>query len=877
MSKAAPGHLHLFPLIRRLPAPRFCGSHILFACGLLLALCLPLRAASIALNVRPDRERIYFGEAFNLYVEVTGADAGLPTPDLSGLPAADTRLLGSNSNSRRSIQFVNGRITQDVTESRVFVFAVKPRQDGVFATGPVVLVQNGQRYIGQGASVTVTGIQAQDTVIARIQASSENVLVDEPFTITLTLAVAALPEPYASVEPLSGESPPHLQADFLNLQEIRGLKLPDLKATLEGMVVQDRRTPGFAINDYQNNQVDFFATMQPQPVKFRLAAKHLTTTGKPCWEYTLSLTYTPQQEGDFTFGPLTFKGPVIVGADRQNRALTRDIFTIGPAATVRVVPPPEQDRPDWFVGCVGRDLTVQAAFDTDVCKVGDPLTLTLDLTGAVSLANLRPPLLSLQPGVTTDFRVYDDNIESAPLPNGKRFRYRVRPLRAGTLEFPPIKAAYFDTATRAYRTVASAPIPVQARATTQIVSDTLSDAGTNRLARAQRLVALARHTPAAITVAPQGLHPDPLLPPLRRMVLPLGAGPAVYLLAIGAAWFWHRRAALVSHRRAARARRRAIGALRRREALAPADAMSIVRSFLADRLGVPAQALTPDETTRLLRDHGVPEATATAGRALLAQLDAAIYQPGAPALSATFVSQAADWIDALDAALKQTRSAGADTAKTHGLLVLALLSGTLQVRAADTQQAFLWDQTHVRMAAAKTPADYLEAARGYNRLVTEGAASGPVFFNLGTALLLAGDGPNAAAALVRAERRMGLTPAIRANLRQALALQSGQPDADLPWTRTAFFWHFDLPCRTRAHLAVAGWMVLWLALLASRLSRGAANGRWRALAGAGRVAGVTLLVVFGASVAITVALDAHDRRLWPDRVFTARDAVEEQP
>lgn len=854
MSKAISDHLHFF------------------ACSLLLTLGLSHATADITLNVRPDRERIYIGEAFNLYVEITGADAGLPTPEITGLSAADTRLLGSNSNSRRSIQYVNGRITQEIFESRMFVFAVKPKKDGLFATGPVTLNHNGKRYIGQGASVTVTGLQSQNMVNARIQASSENVLVDEPFTITLTITIAALPEPYANFEPLAGESPPNLQVDYLKLQEIRGLKIPDIKATLEGLVVQDSRTPGFTINGYKNQTVFF----DDQTLKFRLAGKKLTTGEKSYWEYALTLTYTPQQEGDYTFGPLTFKGPIIIGGDRQNRAITQDIFTIGPAATVRVVPPPEQNRPDWFAGCVGRDLTVQAAFDTDICKVGDPLLLTLDLTGDFSLANLRPPLLSLQPGITTDFRVYDDNIESLPLPNGKRFRYRVRPLRAGTLEFPAVKVAFFETTTRLYHTVTSTPIPVQARATTQIMSDTLNDAGSNRTVRTQRLVALARHTPAAITVAPQALDPDPLLPPLRRLTLPLLAGPTCYLLALGGTWFWQRRKAFADQRRASRARRKALATLHRHDALSPVDAMHILRLFLSDRLNVPAQALTSEETMRLLRAHGVPEPIVTSGLTLMTCLDQAIYQPGIITLPVTYACQMTNWIDALDSALRQKAGLHTPPERTRWLILMLLFGSLLSSSAADSMQTFHWDQANNRMASAQAPSNYLEAAHCYNRLIAEDVASGPVFFNLGTALLLAGDGPNAVAAFVRAERRLGLTPALRANLRQALALQGGQPDADLPWTRTAFFWHFDLPCRMRANLAIAGWMILWLSIFTRWLTRRATKDAWRTLTNACLMAGLTLLLVFGISTAISAALELHDQRLWSERVFSARDNMEEQ-
>jgi hypothetical protein len=398
------------------------------------------------------------------------------------------------------------------------------------------------------------------------------------------------------------------------------------------------------------------------------------------------------------------------------------------------------------------------------------------------------------------------------------------------------------------------------------------------VARTQRLVALTSRTPAAITVAPQALDPDPLLPPLPRLAWPLVCGPACYLLAIGCAWAWSRRGAFAAQRRSSQARYRAVAALSRNGATSPSEAMRVLRTFLANRLGVPAQALTPDETARLLRERGVPEALAVDGLALLTQLDQAVFQPGASDLPSDCIIRTTDWIEALDTALRRCGGAGKPRAQTRGLLLLVtVLAGVSVGSAADSTQSFLWDRANVRMASAQKPEDFLEAARAYNRLADGPAASGPVFFNLGTALLLAGDGPNAAAALIRAERRMGLTPAIRTNLRQALALRNGQPDADLPWTRTAFFWHFDLPCRTRAQLASAGWMVFWLALCARRLGRRAAREKWRAWTGACRMAGITLIIVFGTSTAISLALDLQDRRLWPERVFSSRVVMEDHP
>ena len=62
--------------------------------------------------------------------------------------------------------------------------------------------------------------------------------------------------------------------------------------------------------------------------------------GQTYFEYRLELQYTPKEEGDYVFGPVTFKGFIPVSVDESGNADGRDIFAVGRAATVRVVPPP---------------------------------------------------------------------------------------------------------------------------------------------------------------------------------------------------------------------------------------------------------------------------------------------------------------------------------------------------------------------------------------------------------------------------------------------------------------------------------------------------------------------------------------------------------
>ena len=619
----------------------------------LLLFTLPA-LADVTLNVSSSRPRIYLGESFNLTVEVNGADRGIDAPDLSALKAADVQFLGQHSNSRSSISIVNGRMSREVYEGRVFAYQITPSAEGAFKAGPVRVTAAGKTYAHPGVTVQVAGIEKQSTVIAAVTASSTSVLVEEPFDVTLSVAIADLPDPYAeSNEPILPNQPPQISADFLEIkQDTPGLKGPDLNQLLNGLIDQSGRQPAFAINNYQTRDMGGFGNLfgdgdpfRPRPIRFRLGPKQITVNGKKYRQYTLTLTYTPTKEGEFTFGPLSFKGTVITDVTTDRQAVTKDVYTIGPAVTVRVVPPPDEGRPDWFIGSVGKSMKATATFDASVCKVGDPLTLTLEITGPISVSNLRTPLLNLQPELAKDFRIYDDNVTADTLADGKRFKYRVRPMREGTLEFPPIKVAYYDTVSKAYTTVTTAPVPIQAQATTQIATET--ENGKNVQSPASD--ATTRPRPAGITLSSEGAQPDTLLPPRRITQFLLTVGPLLCLLA----------ALLAPFRRgiaAWRARRRRSGALHRahtalRHAGTPGLVAQAVRTYLADRLNVSGNALTPSDAAALLRQRNVPDASAAACREHLAQLDEAMYRPDASVPLAEITQALKSLLPSIDTAL----------------------------------------------------------------------------------------------------------------------------------------------------------------------------------------------------------------------------------
>ncbi|MBN1556902.1 MAG: BatD family protein, partial [Lentisphaerae bacterium] len=408
---------------------------------------MPILAAAASLDVAANRADIYLGESVLLTVKVSNGKTH-DTPDLSALQDCDVEALGSRGESRSSLSFVNGQWKRTTFSGRIYTYRLTPRKPGVFRAGPITVSADGGALRDPGPRIRVAGIEQQDRVRVRLDASRDTVLVDEPFEIVLSVAIRNMPPPHDAADPLNPEDPPLLSADYLDAAAIEGLETPDVRAILQERLVSDRRTAGFALNNYtvrpdpfdMRSMFDFDALMQPRAARFRFDRRSDEIDGNPCYVYTLRLAYVPKEEGSYTFGPALFKGPVLTGIEAGQPDLRR-IFAVGPACTVRVVPPPEAGRPASYIGAIGTALDVAASLDAQTCSVGDPLTLTLSLGGDISLDNIEPPALTAQTNLVTNFRIYDDSVRPEREPGQRRYRYTVRPTRAGTLEFPPVEIA----------------------------------------------------------------------------------------------------------------------------------------------------------------------------------------------------------------------------------------------------------------------------------------------------------------------------------------------------------------------------------------------------------------------------------------------------
>lgn len=210
----------------------------------------------------------------------------------------------------------------------------------------------------------------------------------------------------------------------------------------------------------------------PQGERLAMTCEQSSLNGTNAWLYTVKVPLKAEKAGTMTIGPVSISVPIRTGLFGF---VTQTADYRSNVVRLNVVSPPEEGRPKSYCGALSRKFGVSAALDANVCTAGDPLLFTLEVTGATDLSMVYPPESLGTAFRGTPFRIDLASRKADADEHSKRFVWRVRALKAGTVEFPSIAVSFFDIASRSYRTASTAPIPVQVKAGAQVALETVDD------------------------------------------------------------------------------------------------------------------------------------------------------------------------------------------------------------------------------------------------------------------------------------------------------------------------------------------------------------------------------------------------------------------
>jgi len=546
---------------------------ILVLVPLVLAVASLEASAQISFTASVDKNVVALGDTVVLTLTVAMSGQGqLPDPELPPLIGFDLIYEGGTS---KEFSYVNGVMT--TSESRRYVLA--PKEEGEFVIGAATL-----RY---GGSVYRTG-PIQVRVVAASQLPEQVPTERENFFCTL----AADKE-----EAFLGE-----QVNVYFRLYVRGVQL-----------VGEPRREGPATEGFLRYDLPFTIGREIQNDLIYEVVK-------------LPIVLFPLETGEFTITPVVLTGEMKVPLPRRSSpgvlrdfdGFFRDRYTVEryrlvtEPVTILVKPLPDEDKPPFFSGNVG-SYSFEVSSKPSQLKVGEPISVTMKITGEGNIEAVNPPVIS----DIEDFKTYEPEIttnvvEKEPVFKGERiFEAILVPQRPGRQVIRNVAFSFFDPEKEDYVTLAKGPfefnvLPAPVEPMRRVVAVETGPGKTEIKVVGEDIGPIFTEMGSAGRPGPVegvGFLASLGVPPLAYAFLAAAVGKK-RRLASDVAYARKQRATRDARKRLAMATR----ALKRGDgAVFCGEMTKAVTGFVADKFGVPSAGLTAVDVREKLTSAGAPE------------------------------------------------------------------------------------------------------------------------------------------------------------------------------------------------------------------------------------------------------------------------------
>lgn len=500
--------------------------HVLI--GLLtLVTSIPIWAAGVQVSASLQPEQIGLDEAAQLTVTAQGSQVSQPAlPSVDGLQFAP---MGQSS----SFQFVNGSAsssvsyTYQVTAMRTGSYRIPPIRVGNASSQPLVLRVIQQAGGGQGGTSSLPPPNVNwpqnntpqnsngELAFLRVVAPKHQLYVGEVMPVQIKAY-------FRSGMSASLNGLPTLSSDAFTMSKLTG-QPAQTQELVEGTPYTVVTWPA-ALSAVKEG--DYSLNME-LPVVVRLKQRS---------------TRNQRQDpfGSF-FGDSPFDDPIFDGF--FGRVTQKQLTLQSDKSELSVKSLPNKGVPADFSGAVGQ-FEVAADVAPKSATVGDPLTLTLKISGKGSFDRVSADGLANAPGWKTyrpggQFEPED----SLGLAGTKTFTQAVIPEQAGEVSLPAVSFSYFDPEAQKYVTRRTEPIPLHITPG----SPTLAAAAPRSNDEEESTSPKADQ--AQDELAPNAVEPGPTVATLRPVFYTTGfvAVPAASLaLLAGGLWFVRRRERLTA-------------------------------------------------------------------------------------------------------------------------------------------------------------------------------------------------------------------------------------------------------------------------------------------------------------------------------------------
>lgn len=179
-------------------------------------------------------------------------------------------------------------------------------------------------------------------------------------------------------------------------------------------------------------------------------------------EIDATLLLPEQRRGSSSLGQSMFNDPFFSNFFPSYQE--KNVKVASPAMKLTVLPLPEQGKPDDFSGAIG-DFRLSVSANPVELAPGDPITLTMTVSGQGNFDRVQAPKLSTEKGWKS-YKPSSEFLKDGGPGQGKKVFEQALVAKDSSLkEIPSILFSYFDPVAATYKTLTAKPIPLTIKGT----------------------------------------------------------------------------------------------------------------------------------------------------------------------------------------------------------------------------------------------------------------------------------------------------------------------------------------------------------------------------------------------------------------------------
>ncbi len=582
---------------------------------LLLVALRPVHAA-VTVSAVVDHQRVYVGESFVLQIQVEGNDS--PTaPDLAALSGFTVTPQGGQKNNSTSVSIMNGHVTRVTRSGYIFNYTLTPPTAGHLIIPDLEIKVDGVSYFTLPITIEVMPPHETKDFKLRIGLEKGHCYIGEPIKLTVTWYVGKDVKGFNFNLPIMSDKRFSIRPDTTAPTKADQKNLLTIPLT-NGTVVARKGNGSLKGRDFLT--VSFSQILVPL-VSGQLALPVATVSAH------VLATRQPRGNLNNPFG--SFFNDNFFG---HSQDIYRTMVVPSKALTLEVLPLPQKGQPSNFNGLVGDYSLLVSASPTKV-KVGDPITLTIQVAGDYTDNVTLPPLPKQLP--TRNFKVPNEMAPGVGQGMLKTFTQTVRIRRPGVKEIPPLSLSFFNVKSGQYETVYSKTVAMQVSGN-KIITASDAEGETNFTVTKRGLHAVKgginyNYEDADVLVNHDQYGGEPNQ---SSIVLLVGLPPVICLLLFMGLQINQRRHRNPLQRRSRKAYKilqTALHALQEEPTVSRQSYEGLglaLHSYLAAKLALNPAVLTYSEVEIALRNEGITPTLMSQLQELLAQCEAGQYAGG---------------------------------------------------------------------------------------------------------------------------------------------------------------------------------------------------------------------------------------------------------